>query len=339
MIMSFGSLGCSGDGGAESNGGTGGQASGSSATGGTSSEAGGSGTSTTSATTSSVPCTNVRPTGTEWDEATCDQWASDTSECDSAWMVDNDYCNESCGRCTPTSSGGPTTDGVTTTSSTTGSSESCPMGTEHTGGQQHCNNDRGEVGNGYSYEYWSDGTGSGCMTVFGDEAAFSATWSNVGDFLARVGLSYDETRTPDQIGTFSSDFAFTGSANETTYIGIYGWSNNPLIEYYIIEDWFGPWRPSFTLEGTITVDGGSYDVYTNVRENAPSIHGTQTFTQYYSVRSEGRQCGHISISEHFSAWADLGLPMGNLYEVKLLVEGLNNGTGEVEFTDANVVVQ
>lgn len=46
-------------------------------------------------------CTNIRPTGTRWDEATCDMWAADTEECDAAWMIDNDYCNESCGRCTP----------------------------------------------------------------------------------------------------------------------------------------------------------------------------------------------------------------------------------------------
>lgn len=44
-------------------------------------------------------CTNIRPTGTEWDAATCDQWRDETPECDNAWMVDNNYCNESCGRC------------------------------------------------------------------------------------------------------------------------------------------------------------------------------------------------------------------------------------------------
>lgn len=51
-----------------------------------------------------VECTNVRPTGTMWDEATCDQWANDTTECSEAWMVDNNYCNESCGRCQSTGS-------------------------------------------------------------------------------------------------------------------------------------------------------------------------------------------------------------------------------------------
>jgi len=46
-------------------------------------------------------CTNVRPTGTEWDAATCDDWAAQTSECNQPWMVDNNLCNASCGRCTP----------------------------------------------------------------------------------------------------------------------------------------------------------------------------------------------------------------------------------------------
>jgi hypothetical protein len=57
------------------------------------------GNTTGGSTTGGTPCTNVRPTGTEWDEATCDQWASETTECNNAWMVDNNYCNESCGRC------------------------------------------------------------------------------------------------------------------------------------------------------------------------------------------------------------------------------------------------
>lgn len=47
----------------------------------------------------SLACTNTRPTGTLWDEATCDQWASETQECNQQWMVYNHYCDQSCGRC------------------------------------------------------------------------------------------------------------------------------------------------------------------------------------------------------------------------------------------------
>lgn len=56
-----------------------------------------------------TPCTNVRPTGTMWDEATCDQWASETTECNQSWMVAGNYCNESCGRCNAAPSTGVTT--------------------------------------------------------------------------------------------------------------------------------------------------------------------------------------------------------------------------------------
>lgn len=55
-------------------------------------------------------CSNVRPTGTEWDAATCDDWASQTSECNSGWMIDNHYCDQSCGRC---SDGGGGSGGTT----------------------------------------------------------------------------------------------------------------------------------------------------------------------------------------------------------------------------------
>lgn len=179
-------------------------------------DTGGSGTAGTpgagGAGTGGTECTNVTPTGTEWDEATCDQWAVETDECDSAWMVDNDYCNESCGRCTSSGSGGATGSGGTA---------GCDPGTTHTGGTQYCETySAGGAGGDYHYEIWSDGAGSGCMTVFRDEATFKANWSNVGDFLARVGLRYNETQTHEQIGVFSSEFAVTKSGSNTTYIGI-----------------------------------------------------------------------------------------------------------------------
>src|SRR5690606_14218152 len=120
-----------------------------------------------------------------------------------------------------------------------------------------------------------------------------------------------------------------------------GWSNNPLIEYYIIEDWVNTqWNnspPSVgTNKGTIEVDGGTYTVYQNQR-TGPSIHGDTTFTQFYSIRTQGRKCGHTSVSEHFAKWSELGMQLGNLYEVKLLVEGMN-GNGDYEFTHATVSV-
>lgn len=84
--------------------GTGGLGSGGASTGGVGPSTGAVGPATGGA--GPAACTNVRPTGTMWDEATCDQWASETTECGESWMADGDYCNESCGRCSSGSGGG-----------------------------------------------------------------------------------------------------------------------------------------------------------------------------------------------------------------------------------------
>jgi endo-1,4-beta-xylanase len=177
------------------------------------------------------------------------------------------------------------------------------------------------------------------MTVFGVDATFKADWSSAGDFLARVGLGFDKTKTPAQIGTISSDFAETktGSASYS-FIGIYGWSVSPLHEYYIVEDWFGSPPAPGPKVGTITVDGGAYDVLTHTQTNQPSIQGTATFQQFFSVRQTARTCGHISISEHFSQWTNLGLQLGNLEEARILVEAGGNASGNINFATATVVV-
>jgi endo-1,4-beta-xylanase len=223
-----------------------------------------------------------------------------------------------------------------------GTPAACPAGTPWSGGTTYSSNSVGSVGNGYSYQIWSSGVGTGSMTVAGVDAKFSATWNNPGDFLARIGLTWDATKTYAQLGTISSDFAETktGSGIGYNFIGIYGWSENPLHEYYIVEDWFGARPVPGTKVGTITVDGGAYDVLTHTQTNQPDVFGTlSTFDQFYSVRQTPRSCGHISISQHFAAWANLGLQLGKMEEAKILVEVGNGGTGTITFATATVVVR
>jgi endo-1,4-beta-xylanase len=224
----------------------------------------------------------------------------------------------------------------------------CPPVTPLTGGQEYCSNTRGNAGGGYGYELWAEGGGSGCMTVRGVGAAFSATWSDVEDFLARVGLDFDQTRTHSQIGNIFAEYETTqtGSEEGLTYIGIYGWTVDPLREFYILDDW-GATKPAGVASdgtprdeiGTIDVDGETYDVWRKTRENKPAITGdSMTFDQYFSIRRTARSCGRISVSEHFTQWEELGLPLGNLYEVKILVESQFN-SGSVEVTSARVVAE
>jgi len=217
--------------------------------------------------------------------------------------------------------------------------DACTITTPLTSGTtQSSSNLSGKTGN-YTWTIWSSGTG-GTITPRGVNAAFKATWTNSGDFLARVGLQWDETKTYDQYGTVEADYSYTrtGTAGNYSFIGIYGWSNTPLVEYYIVDDWWGTSPPTGggTLMGTLNVDGGTYKIYTHTQVNQPSIHDTQTFPQFFSVRQTARQCGHISLSEHWKKWASLGMTMGKMYEAKLLVEA-GGGVGSIDYTYATLV--
>ena len=130
-------------------------------------------------------------------------------------------------------------------------------------------------------------------------------------------------------------------------IGIYGWSKSPLIEYYIVDSWGSQYRPgdwvasNGSKKGTFTIDGAQYDVYTNVRTDAASIEGNKTFTQFFSIRKEARNCGTIDITAHFKKWAELGMTLGNMYEAKVLGEaGNSNGgaSGKFDFPYAKVYI-
>lgn len=179
-------------------------------------------------------------------------------------------------------------------------------------------NDTGNHG-GYDYELWKD-SGNTSMTL-NDGGTFSCEWNNINNALFRKGKKYNETQTHQQIGDISVKFGCDYQPNGNSYLCIYGWTVDPLVEYYIVESW-GSWRPpGATSKGTITVDDGTYDVYETTRTNQPSIKGTATFQQYWSVRTSKRTSGTISVSDHFNAWESRGMKMGKMYEVAFTVEG------------------
>lgn len=191
----------------------------------------------------------------------------------------------------------------------------------------------GNIGStGYHYEIWYQG-GNNSMTYY-DDGTFKASWSGTNDFLARVGFKYNETQTHQEIGKLSADFKFSkqGTAGGYSYIGIYGWTVDPLVEYYIVDSWFN--KPGAYLgqkKGEFTVDGDTYEIYQNTRNQQPSIKGTSTFPQYFSVRSSERSCGHIDLTAHFEKWESIGMKMGKMYEAKFLVEA-GGGSGSFDMT-------
>ncbi|KAI1322543.1 concanavalin A-like lectin/glucanase domain-containing protein [Xylariaceae sp. FL0255] len=147
--------------------------------------------------------------------------------------------------------------------------------------------------------------GDGTVTYNNDAAGgYDVGWSNAGNLVAGKGWNP------------GSDIPY----------------QNPLIEYYITES-YGTYNPSTgtTQLGIVTSDGGTYDIYRTQRVNEPSIEGTSTFYQYWSVRQTKRVGGTVTIQNHFDTWEALGLTIGTHNYQILTTEGYqSSGSASIE---------
>jgi len=184
---------------------------------------------------------------------------------------------------------------------------------------QICSNQSNTSGGSY-YQMWSNGQGSACITL-NSATNYSTTWSGIGDFVAGAGWNPGSNRTINYTSTLS------GSGG-TALMALYGWSTNPLVEYYVIDNWVGSPNRAGTLMGQVTSDGGTYDIIEHQQVNQPSIQGTATFNQYLAIRTSPRTSGGtITFSNFVSAWASHGMNLGSMNYQILATEAWGNGSG------------
>jgi hypothetical protein len=165
--------------------------------------------------------------------------------------------------------------------------------------------------NGYYYSFWNQGGGGAVAMTLGSDGKYSTKWSNATNFTAGKGWAKGS---PNRVINFSGTF----DGGKNGYLAVYGWTRNALIEYYIVEN-YGAWTPPGGIsKGSFTSDGGTYTIYETTRTQQPSIDGTQTFKQYWSVRTTKRSSGTVTFANHVAAWKSKGMILGTSWDYQIM---------------------
>ncbi|KAF9459224.1 xylanase A [Collybia nuda] len=184
---------------------------------------------------------------------------------------------------------------------------------------------------GYFYSWWTDNAAQATYTNL-NGGQYSLQWSgNNGNLVGGKGWN------PGYNGRVIN-YSGTYQPNGNSYLAVYGWTRNALIEYYVVES-YGSYNPSSAAQrkGTVSCNGASYDVLSTWRYNAPSIDGTQTFQQFWSVRNPKKQpggsiSGTVDTGCHFRAWSSFGMNLGSSHNYQIVATEGYQSSGSATIT-------
>lgn len=195
------------------------------------------------------------------------------------------------------------------------------------GSAQSITNNTQTTHDGYFISYWRDG---GAVEMkLGRDGNYGMTW-NASDANFVGGKGWRRGSSSRIIGYKANLWKPRGNA----WLALYGWTRKPLVEYYVVETW-GNWKPPGAKSmGVVKTDGGTYRIYRTQRVNKPSIEGTKTFYQYWSVRTFKQRTGRdqrITFANHVKAWASLGMKLG-AHDYQVLATEAYHSTGKSNIT-------
>ncbi|KAH6895033.1 xylanase [Coprinopsis sp. MPI-PUGE-AT-0042] len=166
----------------------------------------------------------------------------------------------------------------------------------------------------------------------GSRGQYSIVWSEI-DGTIRGGKGWNP-------GTWTRTVRYAGNYQPTgdSHLAVYGWTRNPLIEYFIVESYGdSPPAPHATRTGAVTCDGADYEIWQAWRLNQPTIEGIRTYQQFWSIRKAkkplGAVTGTVDVACHLDAWRKLGLHASTSHYSQILaVEGKAGSSGSASMT-------
>ncbi|RAL13186.1 glycoside hydrolase family 11 protein [Aspergillus homomorphus CBS 101889] len=175
---------------------------------------------------------------------------------------------------------------------------------------------------GFYYSLYNANGADVGYTEYPTTGQFELGWSAKTEFLGGKGYRGGNPRSLTWDGYFTAEGDWT--------LAIYGWTLNPVTEWYIVESHGSGTPGNGHILGQVNSDGGLYDVYSLPYRNVPKIYGVTNFDQHWSVRRSHRTSGTVDVAAHFRRWKEMGLDPGTPIFQMVTLEGFS-GKGYLNF--------